>query len=283
MGCGTGEAVPGSKLKKIEPLLNQKPLRIVNGSFCFIDGEVEPVSTASQSLYGKLQDLVKRFPRIYNFIINVLSPVTPSKSYRKVRNALLAKYSHQDVILNYGSGSRPSYGREDFINLDIFAFDQVDIVSDTSIPLKDDSVDFIISAAVLEHVRDSAESVKEMYRTLKPGGEILIFLPFMQPGHASPHDYTRWTEQGLRFLFKEFNVLESGIGVGPTAGFLWVVQSWLATLFCFGSTTLRDIIFMGLMCITFPIKYLDFLIVRFPGADLTASGFYIHVEKPVGE
>ena len=87
----------------------------------------------------------------------------------------------------------------------------------------------------------------------------------------------------MRFLFNEFNVLESGIGVGPTSGFLWVVQSWLATLFCFGSTTLRDIILMGLMCITFPIKYLDFLIVHFPGADLTASGFYIHVEKPVGE
>jgi len=46
-----------------------------------------------------------------------------------------------------------------------------------SIPLPDESVDFILSHEVLEHVRDDRLAVVEMSRILRPAGRIVIFVP----------------------------------------------------------------------------------------------------------
>lgn len=46
-----------------------------------------------------------------------------------------------------------------------------------NIPLKDESVDFVISLAVLEHVNDVDKVIAEAYRVLKPGGSIYFEVP----------------------------------------------------------------------------------------------------------
>jgi ubiquinone/menaquinone biosynthesis C-methylase UbiE len=45
------------------------------------------------------------------------------------------------------------------------------------IPLKDDSVSFIISSGVVEHFEDPTPLIKEMYRVLEPEGTMLIMVP----------------------------------------------------------------------------------------------------------
>jgi SAM-dependent methyltransferase len=54
-----------------------------------------------------------------------------------------------------------------------------------SLPLADCSVDLIVSLQVLEHVQDPAKVVRELYRVLKPGGELFIayenYLGFREP------------------------------------------------------------------------------------------------------
>ena len=45
------------------------------------------------------------------------------------------------------------------------------------LPFPDQSFDLILSHEVLEHVRDDQLAVREMVRTLKPGGRIIIFVP----------------------------------------------------------------------------------------------------------
>ncbi len=45
------------------------------------------------------------------------------------------------------------------------------------LPFASDSLDFILSHEVIEHVQDDREAVREMVRALKPGGRIALFCP----------------------------------------------------------------------------------------------------------
>ncbi len=157
---------------------------------------------------------------------------------------------------------------------------EVDVLSDTRLPFKEDSVDLILSLAVLEHISRPSLAVSEMLRCLRPNGELLVFVPFMQPLHAAPYDYQRWTEAGLREVFRDFVILQSGIGAGPTSGFLWVLQHWIALLLSFGSSTIKDLLLIALMIVTFPLKYLDIPLEHFVRSGDIASGFYVHAMKP---
>src|SRR5512138_3548474 len=46
-----------------------------------------------------------------------------------------------------------------------------------SLPLPSETFDLILSHEVLEHVQDDRLAVREMVRTLKPGGRIVLFVP----------------------------------------------------------------------------------------------------------
>ncbi len=84
-----------------------------------------------------------------------------------------------------------------------------DIVGDIhAIPLTDNSVDAIICLAVLEHVKDPVRAMEEMHRVLKPGGRLLIYVPFLYYYHAHEgyyEDYWRFTKDTLEHLAKPFS------------------------------------------------------------------------------
>lgn len=66
--------------------------------------------------------------------------------------------------------------------------------------VQDKSFDCVFCNSVLEHVDDTQSALKEITRILKPGGILLLGLPFRQPLHKAPHDYWRFTEEGIGFL-----------------------------------------------------------------------------------
>jgi hypothetical protein len=118
-----------------------------------------------------------------------------------------------------------------------------------------------------------------MWRVLRPGGRVLCYIPFIQGFHASPHDYQRFTVPGLRRLFSDFDIQETRIGAGPTSGFVWILQEWLALTFSFGSRRLYRLLVPCMWCLS-PLKYLDILLARHPDAGVIASGFVILACKP---
>jgi SAM-dependent methyltransferase len=61
---------------------------------------------------------------------------------------------------------------------------------------------------VLEHLPDPQACVDEMQRLLRTGGLVLASVPFFYPVHADPYDYQRFTEDGLRHLFRDFKSVE---------------------------------------------------------------------------
>jgi SAM-dependent methyltransferase len=50
---------------------------------------------------------------------------------------------------------------------------------------------------VLEHTEAPEKVLAEAHRVLRPGGRILVSVPFAFPVHGAPHDYRRWTLGGL--------------------------------------------------------------------------------------
>ena len=65
------------------------------------------------------------------------------------------------------------------------------------------SFDCVFSSGVLEHVDDFRAGLSEISRVLRPGGVLLLGLPFRQALHLAPHDYWRFTEYGIRYLLQD--------------------------------------------------------------------------------
>jgi SAM-dependent methyltransferase len=222
----------------------------------------------------RLKRRLKSRPQLYRGLITLLSPVVPSPG--PIRRFLRET---PGLVLNLGSGnSRLGAG---VVNVDLFDYDQVDVVADIhALPFADGSVDGVISIAVLEHVADPAAVLREIRRVLKPGGRVFSLIPFMQPFHASPFDFQRYTLPGIRHLHRDFREIDSGVAGGPVSGFLWVAQEMFATLFSFGMARLHHLLLILAMLLTWPLKFLDLLLARLPTAVHLASSFYVHATKP---
>jgi len=236
-----------------------------NKKYVFEKIEFEEIEDGLDKFKSKL----KKYANIYNLLIKIISPVFDNWS---VESFMKSSLKEDTVSLNIGSGN--SRISDKVYNVDIFAYDNVDVVSDIeNLPFKDSSIDVIFNIAVLEHVHNPQKVVDEIYRVLKPEGLVYTAFPFIQAFHASPYDFTRVTEEGIKILHKDFKEIEVMPFGGPTSGMLWVFQEWIAILLSFGSKRLHMLIYLIVMTLTFPIKFLDFFLIKHPMAKNIASGF----------
>jgi SAM-dependent methyltransferase len=69
-------------------------------------------------------------------------------------------------------------------------------------PVDDASVDLAFATETLEHVDDPARFLAEAFRVLRPGGRLILTVPFSARWHFVPHDYWRFTPAGLDLLLR---------------------------------------------------------------------------------
>lgn len=69
-----------------------------------------------------------------------------------------------------------------------------------AIPLESQSVDSALCTEVLEHCPDASALLQELQRVLKPGGSLILTVPFLWPLHEVPDDWCRYTPFALRQL-----------------------------------------------------------------------------------
>lgn len=123
-----------------------------------------------------------------------------------------------------GSGADGLYADK---NIEIVAFDVVgsawtQFIADAhAIPLADGTVDAVWIQAVLEHVLEPSTVVSEIFRVLSEGGLVYADTPFMQQVHLGAYDFTRFTESGQRWLFRNFERIDSGLVWGPGTQLAW--------------------------------------------------------------
>lgn len=240
------------------------------------DASISNFSDEHQSGINWLKSFFKQFPILYYAIWHFFCPVLmlvngPKNKFKKYLPA-------NTPIIDVGSGPR-RFGKE-FINLDIFPFPEVDIVADaTHLPFASNSIQAIVSESVLEHVADPNTVISEMVRVLKVEGYIYVSAPFVHPFHASPNDYNRWTISGLKHLFKDLEIIESGVRSGPVSALGMFLVYWLGVILSFGSKKFAPFITHMLMLIMGPFKFFDFLFYWMPGADAVACHLYVVAKK----
>ncbi|MFD1949616.1 class I SAM-dependent methyltransferase [Sphingomonas arantia] len=117
-----------------------------------------------------------------------------------------------------GSGAEPLYASPDvdLVAFDIYVSPHITFVADGhAIPLQDASVDAVWVQAVLEHTVDPFAIVAEMTRVLRPGGLVFANTAFLWPVCEHAYDFMRFTTSGLRWLFRDFDVMSVGYSSGP--------------------------------------------------------------------
>jgi len=137
-----------------------------------------------------------------------------------------AKYAKGN-LLDIGAGLspyKPFFKNVDkYIRMDNFQYPgakKPDIIGDAlDIQLKSNSIDSIFSSQVLEHIKDPKKMVDEIHRILKKDGICILTTHMAQVLHGEPHDYFRFTEYGLKELFKKFKYVE----VKPNGGALLTI------------------------------------------------------------
>lgn len=236
---------------------------------------VIPPADAVSDRLDKFKYWLKSNAGLYNLLIKIISPVYFTGKLSRYLNSI----PHDAIAINLGSGS--SNLSDTIVNVDMFPYASVNMTADIEqLPLKNDSVDHIVNVAVLEHVPDPSVVIQEVFRVLRPGGQIYCYFPFIQGFHASPNDYTRVTKPGLKHLFRDFDIVELRPDGGPTSGALWVVQEWLAMVLSLGIPRAYTAVHLLLMLLTFPLKLLDALLIHHPMAGNISTAFVVIARKP---
>ncbi|MEK9183901.1 MAG: class I SAM-dependent methyltransferase [Patescibacteria group bacterium] len=253
------------------------PIKFVEGKPLFIkeDSYVQMARDLHTGFIVRLKTFLRRFAKLYSFIFYVLAPAL---FLGKKPSSILKLVATDGQVAEIGSGSRRLH--PDIINVDIHPWEEVDVLADAhDLPFKDGSLDGVVSAWVLEHLKNPLQAVGEMKRVLKSGGYLYLATNFLMPFHPSPHDYSRWTAEGLRSLFADMEIVELKPIIGPTAAFLFVTQEWLSLALSFNISILKDIIWIFLVLVTFPIKLLDLILIHYRAAEYISTGFYIIAKK----
>jgi len=103
---------------------------------------------------------------------------------------------------------------------------KADVVADLNhkLPIKDEVANTVVSLSVMEHLQEPQMFLNEAFRILKPGGAMILQVPFMWWVHEAPHDYYRYTAYGLKYLFEKAGFTR--IEVSPQTGFwvMWVLK-----------------------------------------------------------
>lgn len=94
-------------------------------------------------------------------------------------------------------------------------YGKLDVLGDLErLPFADHSFDACLNVVTLEHVQQPAAVLRELARTLKPGGRLLLVAPQDWEVHQAPHDYYRYTRYGIRHLLESAGFVDIAVTAG---------------------------------------------------------------------
>jgi len=140
------------------------------------------------------------------------------------------------ALLDLGCGKVPLYAAyascvDEITCVDWAPGEHIDLPCDLSqpLPFERERFDTIILSDVLEHMPEPELLWREMTRVLKPGGKIIMNVPFYYSVHAHPHDYYRYTCFALE-RFVKINTLAL-VCLLPVGGIVEIIADLFAKAF----------------------------------------------------
>ena len=136
------------------------------------------------------------------------------KNKADFRDLIIKSISIDDCVLDIGKAMREKFEHikcEKLETLDVNDFGEYpDIIFDLcsdDVELLKNKYDKIICLAILEHVYNPFDAVKNLMKMLKPDGVIYGFVPFLHHYHAPNdlqfQDFFRFSKDSLAYLFKD--------------------------------------------------------------------------------
>lgn len=141
-------------------------------------------------------------------------------------------------VLDVGCGNKPyrdRIGARSYVGLDIDSpftrqVGQADLFYDGgTFPIADASFDAVLCSQVLEHVFNPEAFLGEIRRVLRPGGRLLLAVPFLWDEHEQPRDFGRYSSFGLRALLERsgFEVISQRKSVADGRAVVQLASAWL--------------------------------------------------------
>ena len=100
------------------------------------------------------------------------------------------------------------------------------------LPIADQSFDSVFCCSVLEHTQEPWKAFDEFYRILRPGGEMVLSVPFLYYLHGQPSDYFRFTPYGVENLARKsgFEIVELDVAGGLGHSLLHAVSMLMTSV-----------------------------------------------------
>ncbi|TFZ04205.1 class I SAM-dependent methyltransferase [Ramlibacter rhizophilus] len=168
--------------------------------------------------------------------MNSIDKLSHNWLMKRALNSAVARHLHllQGRVYDFGCGTMPYEAdilerAEEYVGVDwsnTLHGTRCELVADLNspLPIPSESADAIVSFEVLEHLCEPLNMLREANRILRPGGVILITVPFQWWVHESPWDYFRYTRFGLDYLLRKAGFED--VCVEETTGFweMWVLK-----------------------------------------------------------
>lgn len=137
--------------------------------------------------------------------------------FRSLQYETLAQTHLRGKVLDFGGGKRAKYHH--IIHCDSYESANIDPAMEPTwltqpgapLPCPEAHYDTVFSLNTFEHIFDVHQVLGGLYKTLKPGGDLVFSVPFLYPVHAHPDDFFRGTPswwQGTlsRLGFKDIEI-----------------------------------------------------------------------------
>lgn len=122
-----------------------------------------------------------------------------------------------------------------------------------SFPFPDQSFDAVLCSQVFEHVFTPTEFLAEIHRVLRPGGQLLLTVPFVWDEHEQPRDFARYSSFGLRAVLENAG-FEIAACRKSMADSRVLFQLWNAYVFKLTLTRRRSINLLSTVVLMAPIN-----------------------------
>lgn len=143
----------------------------------------------------------------------ILGMVYEAREFTKKRTnvKVLNLYASRDDSGFREGVYKPLFPHAEYFGVDMwqdkFIYQGKELANSRTLPFPDNTFDAVMTTKVLlEHISEPELTLSEIRRVLKSGGEAFLLAPFITIGHQAPYDFFRYTEYGLRHLFKKTNL-----------------------------------------------------------------------------
>lgn len=154
----------------------------------------------------------------------------------EIGDKYLRKYSIflKGALYDLGCGEQPHKDfflqhADSYVGVDWWEGDgarRPEIIADLNqrLDIPSEAADSVVSLSVLEHLCEPQAMLNEAFRILKPGGAMILQVPWQWWIHEAPHDYFRYTPYALRYMFGKAGF--ERVQVEAQCGFFttWIVK-----------------------------------------------------------